>query len=188
MELQHKLRKESSKVSTKSVIWDSVGAHRMNWKSSKLSFLTRRALFLSPPLRVVYLCNKLPEGVRGMLNLYEPDSLTWQQNSCKNKNIHTIARIDADNAPKLIWGVNNLSWLHQTLLLLWIFIYREANSKSKRMWEDSDLVSGETNTELKVWAVSIKFKFSMQVTDTHISLRPSSFLLSVKSSLCLIWK
>lgn len=27
-------------------------------------------------LRVVYLCIKLPEGVRGMLNLYEPDSLT----------------------------------------------------------------------------------------------------------------
>lgn len=58
----------------------------MNLESSNVPFFPS-VLFPCPPARVVYLCNKLPEGVGGMLNLYEPDSLTSRQNSMQTQTL-----------------------------------------------------------------------------------------------------
>lgn len=155
------------------------GANRMNWESSKVSFFPVCSVS-PPPLRVVYLRNKLPEGVRGRLNIYEPDSLTSQQNSCKHKNIHIQTNIS--NLSQLSTKPNFYSELLFTGSKACMRENVRGHWFSERRGED---------IELKVWAVSIKFKISMLVTyiSSPPSIPPSSLLpLSVKSSLPLIWK
>lgn len=58
----------------------NLGGSKVCVFSCSVSVIFPRCSFSSPgTLRVVYLCNKSPAGVRGMQNLYEPDSLTSQQ-------------------------------------------------------------------------------------------------------------
>lgn len=42
-----------------------------------------------PPIRVVYLRDRLPEGVRGMVDSYQRASLTPRAKICANTKIHT---------------------------------------------------------------------------------------------------
>lgn len=63
----------------------------VKFKSIFFFFFSWRAVSLPSSLRAVYLCNQLPEGVRGMLNLYEPDSLTSQQKLMQTQNTSQLS-------------------------------------------------------------------------------------------------
>lgn len=143
----------------------------VKFKSIFLFFFSWRAVSLPGSLRAVYLCNQLPEGVRGMLNLYEPDSLTSQQKLMQTQNTSQLST-------KLYFTLD------------FLFPGRQSMYERESVWGDSVSVRGERQIlSLRFWAVSIQFEISMLVAYISSTLPPSSWLpLSVKSSRSLIWK
>lgn len=140
-------------------------------KVRKCLFLSRCSVSLPSPFRVVYLCNKLPEGARGMLNSYEPDSLTSQSKLMQTQNTSKL--------PQLYTELYSDSLTYR---------WRRKEEKKRERTRGDSVPAGGDDTELKFWASSTKFEISMPVASISFTLPPSWLPFSIERSCSLIGK